>query len=514
VIPRRRATIVLACALLYVILRIVLVPHDPSTTHAFTHDSGYIGIVSRNVTEGKGLINDAHWALFLNPPKLPMAFHNANPLYVLGCAYLAKFLNINTPYAGCIVSIVGQLLLGVGAFFLVRRFHSSFGFAILCAAGVMLFPQNWLESFAVLPDALATGLCLCALAMVVWATRGWHWLAAGVLFGLAWLTRSTALLILPAAILWILLRHGLRRTIFAACLFAIAALAIMSPWLYHTAITRGSPFASDAGNSWLQDFNAARTNRTVAQYWRSLTPPEPPGQTVRTHFVELAVLTLKGIPKTIHYLLGFLTGSNKLRLGLLLAAALAGTWLLGSRWRTPEIAAVCLLAATNLISVAVRAETTQPNYFGVTNCFLALLILIPFASWRKLHPIWLAIPALAYAFIAAIPQDVQIARNALSPDPHLVEFRQLALDVSQHLPPGQAVIAVEPYFFTYFTGRSAISPPYPGKPELLDVMNRYNATLLLLPEKDEGLYYPGAPASLLPELSAPRSVGPWAVFAK
>jgi hypothetical protein len=81
------------------------------------------------------------------------------------------------------------------------------------------------------------------------------------------------------------------------------------------------------------------------------------------------------------------------------------------------------------------------------------------------------------------------------------------------MPPAQAVIAAEPYFFTYYTGRSAISPPYPGKQEILDVMNRYNATLLLLPEKDEGLYYTGAPASLLPELSVAKSVGPWAVFA-
>src|SRR5207302_1604743 len=75
-----------AIVAIYIGVRLSLLPADASASWGFTHDSAYIGIVARNVIAGLGLVNQAHWLVFLAPDSLPMPFHNANPLYPLAVA--------------------------------------------------------------------------------------------------------------------------------------------------------------------------------------------------------------------------------------------------------------------------------------------------------------------------------------------------------------------------------------------------------------------------------------------
>lgn len=505
---RNRLWVVWTLVAAYVLLRLLLIPPDPSVAGRFSHDSGYISIVARNFAAGRGLVNDAYWLMFINPPTLPMAFHNANPLYIIATAQVSSWFHCTTPYAASVVSVLSNGLLGIGVFLLVWRFLPNVWPAAVAAASAMIFPPSWSDSFTVASDALATGLLFCAIAAWVWAEGPLHWLGVGLLFGLAWLTRSTATLILPGLLCWVLLRKGARYTLVAAGLAGVAALLVASPWLYHTAMVRGSPFASDSGYYWLQDYFAAVRRCTVDQYWRSMITPPGIGEVIGHDPFGLVRQTVKGIPRTLYYWAAGLADWNKPWLLLLGAALAAGMWRARAWLRSPEGAACALILLANLLSVAVRGESTEVRYYAPVNTLLAVLLVVPLFS----RPGWLAIPLVAWAGLALLPQLYAVAQHARTAVPAKVEYRQMALKVAATMSPGEAVVTETPYLFTYYTHRSAISPPFPGKRELLDVMTRFRANTLLLPVASLDYFYPGSPVALSPELLPEGQVGTHFLF--
>ena len=508
--PGQRRFLPVACLLLavYVLVRLLLIPSDPSVDAGFTHDGGYIAIVARNLAAGRGLVNDACWLMFVNPPHLPMAFHNSNPLYIVATAGVSSWLHCNTPYAESVVSVLSNGLLGIAVFLLVLRFVPRVWPAAIAGAAAMLFPPNWTESFMTTSDALATGLLFCAVAAWVWAGRPVHWLGVGALFGLAWLTRSTATLIVPGLLCWLLLRKGVRSTIAAAALAGLAALLVASPWLYHTYLVRGSPFASDSGYYWLQDYFAAARHSTVDQYWRSMVAPPSVGEVIRHDPAGLIRHTARGIPRTLYDWSAGLTARHRLWFVLLGAALATAAWRSRAWFRSPEGAACAAIFLASLLSVAVRAESTEVRFYSAVNTLLAILVVVPLFG----RPRWWALPLLAWTCFGLLPQNYALAHSALTPMPSKVAYRRMALQVSAAMPPGEAVVTELPYWFTYYTGRSAISPPYPGKSELLDAMARYHATTLLLPIATLPYYYPGSPSALSPELQAGGVSGSYLLF--
>ena len=74
------------------------------------------------------------------------------------------------------------------------------------------------------------------------------------------------------------------------------------------------------------------------------------------------------------------------------------------------------------------------------------------------------------------------------------------------------VLIPNPYFYTWFTGKTALSPPYASKGKVLEFMDRYRATYLALPTTNMDYYYPRATQQLAPELRQLRQVGALTVF--
>jgi hypothetical protein len=507
---RRWVAIMCGLFVLYAVVRLALIAPDPSLTVSFSHDSGYISIVARNFAAGRGLVNDASWLMFLNPPRLPMVFHNSNPLYVLATAELLKLLHSDVTYAGCVVALFGNLLLGIGVLLLVLRFSSKKWLASATAASAMLFPSNFSESLCITSDELATGLVFCVAAAWVWAERPWHWAGVGVLFGLAWLTRSTATLVLPGLAIWLLLRKGLRQTVLAGVMVGVGAVVIASPWLYHTAVTRGSPFASDSGLYWLQDYFARVRHCTVEQYWRSLVQPPGAGEVMRRDAAGLVKLTLEGLPRTLYYWCAGVAGWNKIWFVLLSAAVGMGAWLCRAWLRTAESAAVAVILLANVLAVAVRGESTEVRFYGPVNTLLAILIAVPLFS----RPRWMAAPAAVCFAFAMASMNVSALQRARTVVAAQASYREMARELSSTLPQGDAVVTNLPYWFTYYTGRPSVSPPYPGKRELLDVMNHYRASVVPLPSGNLTYFYAGAPSSLAPELEPAGHTGSYVLLRK
>lgn len=499
-----------AALLAYFLWRLWWIPADVAVTGAFNHDSGYLSIVARNVASGQGFVNQAHWLLFLQPEQLPMPYHNANPLYPTLSAFVSHLGGWDTAKSGAIVSLFGHIVLALATYFLVTAFVPRPLTGWLAAAGVMFFPANFRESFAVLPDALATGLGVAVWAVVVRARHPAHWAGAGVLFGLAWLTRATALLALPVVGVYVICRHGWRKPLLPIrwlALFALAALVTISPWLIHTAATWGSPFRSDSTFYWLQEYHAHRNHIEVNQYWRSLTKPPSLGQILSNDPVGVASLAIKGIPYALWLWLAQLSDWSKPWLVAFLLSVALGVWRLRSsyhdhRW---EVLAGLLLTALTFFSLTIRAQTLELRYLGLSNVLLALLA---FAACY-MRPHWLATAALVFWILLVPRQNWTAAKQMRTEQSDLVAYRQEARAVAQSNA-GRPVVTLLPYFYTYYTQQPAISTPYPGKSELLTIMRKYGAVVVWVPPHPEyplQYLYPGAPASLSPEFSTVSSNG-------
>lgn len=490
-------------------VRLALIPDDASVSSGFLHDSAYIGIVARNLLAGHGYVNDANWLLFLNPEQLPMYFHNANPGYATVTAGVMAITGLDAARAMFSVSILGAGLIAIGAWGIARHVvRDRHGWLpVLVGGAALLFPANWRLSFLALPDALATGLVMCLFAVLLHARNTWLWGAAGVLFGLAWLVRSTATIALPAVAWWSLARYGWSTSIRRGLVVAAAAALVMLPWLVHTGQVRGSPFASDAPYYLLLRYHAERTGRTEDQFYRSLEPPPTTGAVLRQDPAGVVRAAATGLPSVVYLIGAGLAEWDKLAAVILCAAFLAGALAIPRSAWLPELAGAALVCLALVGTLAIRGMSFEMRYFSIGTTLLAMLLMgaIPGASAAKRR--WVLGPLAAYVVIGVIPQDLQMLRVLPQLKADHAALREAMLATAAEMAPGTRAVSPTPYFFTYHTGRGAMSPAYPGKAELLQVMERYQGSVVLLPTDSLDYYYPGSPASLAPELQGARPVG-------
>ncbi|MBK8247269.1 MAG: glycosyltransferase family 39 protein [Gemmatimonadetes bacterium] len=489
--------------------RLVLIPTDASISSGFLHDSAYIGIVARNLLAGHGYVNDANWLLFLNPEQLPMYFHNANPGYPTATAGVMALAGLDAARAMLVVSILGAGLIAIGAWGITRHVvkDRQGWLPVLAGASALLFPANWRLSFVGLPDALATGLVLCLFAVLLHARATWHWVAAGLLFGLAWLVRSTATVALPAVALWSLARHGWGTSIRRGLLVAGTAAMVMLPWLVHTAKVRGSPFASDASYYLLLRYHAERTGRDEDQFYRSLQPPPSTGEVMRQDPVGVARSAATGFPVVLYRIGAGLAEWDKLVALALFAALGVGAFAVRRSAWLPELAAGGLLWLILVGTLAIRGNSIEIRYFSVGSALLSILLVAAVPGTTATRRWWYLAPVALYLAIGVIPQDFRMLRSLPQVNADHAALREAMNAAATAMPSGTRAVTQVPYFFTYHTGRGAMSPAYPGKAELLQVMERYQGSVVLLPTDSLDYYYPGSPASLVPELQGARPMG-------
>ncbi|CAN5374566.1 hypothetical protein BH11ARM2_BH11ARM2_20170 [soil metagenome] len=122
--------------------------------------------------------------------------------------------------------------------------------ALTAAAFAALVPMNLALSGAVSNDPMLIALCTWALALMVLGVReGWtpaRTIGVGVLTGLALLTKTTALALLPALLVASLIR---RPNLKAVAMVAIPLLILSVPWFARNQSLYGDPFAIRAFNN-------------------------------------------------------------------------------------------------------------------------------------------------------------------------------------------------------------------------------------------------------------------------
>ncbi|MGA2588332.1 MAG: hypothetical protein ABSH32_00315 [Bryobacteraceae bacterium] len=490
-----------ACALALLALRLVLLRFNTDLSQAFSHDSAYIAIVARNLLSGKGWVNDASWLLFLHPAHLPMPYHNANPLYPLWTALAARAFDIQVVSAGLLVSALANVLLLPAAFYLVSYWAKNTWTALLISLAVTFFPPLWEDSLRMLPDALHLTLLIGGMALFVRAEKWMLCAAAGVFFGAAWLTRSTASLIAPALLLYACAVWGWRKAAMRLLLVAVTAALVAAPWWIHAARVWGSPFRSDASYYAFQDLYARSYGGSVDRYWHSPTPPPSPRELFRTDGLAVLSHTVLGIPKVLRAWLR--AGWEDVYLPRIVFVILLVAMALISRRHlaTAPLLASALYGALQIAAMAVRADSLEARYLApftaLTVIWLGYGIATLLAKWRPPRFTGYALILGCVFFAVYVPvQDGRLARQLSAQDAAAAQRRRIRRSISATITHQDAVIVYDPYYYSYDTGAQALSIPESNDAYLMRYMDQYHCRWVILSDDELRFWKPDWPAQL------------------
>lgn len=504
-----------------VCVRVALIPSSPENTFGYSHDSAYITIVARNVLNGRGLVNDASWLVFLNPATLPMPFHNVNPLYPIAIAWVAGLIGVNVEYAGFLLSAISISLVPLVCFALLIRLGIQPRMALFPALAPALTPGLTEVSMTFLPDALATVLSLSFFACIIRMESYRHAALAGLFLGISWLTRSTAVLLLPAAFIYIFLTSNWRRAFNRVVVIGVAAGVVALPWLVYTARTWGSPFRSDSAYYLFENYYARAFGGSVEQYYHSVSLPPPVFHLLKTDLLGVLSYMVRGAPLVVYHLCKGLSSSS-LSLAVAIGASTLFLVLLLRRRMAPQIpfVSLALFGATCVAVYAIRGSSFEYRYAAPLTALLAVVLGLGTTSaiievrnptsGRKGLAAWATLACLSVWVLFAV-KSFDVYRGYKAEDHQLVAYRDLAREVNDLYGTGRPiVVGTKPYFYTAATGNPSLSIPLSNGDFLVSYMQRYGASFILLTEKELTFWRPAwqMSASLPPGLvlvARPRS---------
>jgi hypothetical protein len=262
---------------------------------------------------------------------------------------------------------------------------------------------------------------------------------------------------------------------------------------------------------------------SVDCFWRSLDMPPSLGQVLKTQPREFFSFYFKNLPWLFYLMFAWVSGWNKILAALYLLLTAAG-FLRWRAWcRTPQFEAGALLLLITLASLAVRARSFEQRYLGPALVLWVIWMLLPLRFyWMNFRLpdfrlLGSALAGSALTVIAAacavliLSQDVREFRFRSRSMLELVAWRQDCRALSSVTAGGRILIPL-PYYYTWFTGDTALSPPCAPKARMLSFMSRYAANYLALPTRQMDTYYSNAAQTLVPEFQSLQQLGSYTLF--
>jgi 4-amino-4-deoxy-L-arabinose transferase-like glycosyltransferase len=155
------------------------------------------------------------------------------PLYPVFLSFFAAFPGFP------VNALVGQALLGVlgclAVFLIGREIHSDRAGLFAAALYALWFP-NVIAVWSTMQETLFVPVLLAGFAVLVRARTFTGFAMAGLLFGLAALTRSMPVYYVPVAVALLVWREGIRRGVFLSSAFLLGFAALSLP--YSVALSR------------------------------------------------------------------------------------------------------------------------------------------------------------------------------------------------------------------------------------------------------------------------------------
>jgi hypothetical protein len=494
--PWRRAdrAALAAVALVYIALRVALIPDGAELTRAFSHDSAYLAAAASNVLTGKGLVNDALWLVFMMPASLPMPYHNANPLFSLATVAVAFVSRTDVFHAGFVVTTASSLILLVSLVLLIRRHVSNHWGALGIALLVVVFPPVLVDSFRYLSDALCAALLIAFFAAVVRATSAWSWIFAGALLGLAWLTRGAVVAIGPALAVYLFMRFRPRDAVARGAMIGVGVIVVATPWLLHTKAVWGSYLRSDASYSIVQDF-ATEKYGSVVKFRHATEPPPTLTAFVREAPAAAARRIATGTLKVTKRTLGWWSLHN-IFVALVMGIGLLAWCLNPRRLLSPEGVGLIVFGACTLVMLGILGDSFEERYVQTFTVLYALFALLGYVElWRQVqsrsaHLVLAAAFVIVWAVIIPL-RAIDAYRYWYATDPALVAYRSASAEVDRRFAQGTpVVVGLDPYFYSIETFTPAINFPDASDEFLFRFMDRYGARYVFLTASELELWRP------------------------
>lgn len=208
--------------------------------------------------------------------------HQPPAFYLLeaGWAKLTGAADLTSRASGLKLRFLNVIIGGfeiAGVFFLLLWGFGEEGIAAIGAAFAALLPMNAALSGAVSNDPLLFCLCTWALALLTRAVKeGWNWklgIGIGVLTGLALLTKTTALALIPVILLALVLRSAKKPSPAILGASALIAIVIVAPWWVRNQQLYGDPLALQAFS---KAFVGSAQKQTILQVIQMQDPSANP----------------------------------------------------------------------------------------------------------------------------------------------------------------------------------------------------------------------------------------------
>ena len=189
----------------------------------------------------------------------PTAYRPPGYTYFLAGVYTLSGTGPGRIEAGRLAqAAVGTLLVGLIGL-LARRLFGP-GTALLSMALAALYVPLITAGTSLLAEPLTAAFTVgVVLAVLAWRDRPrWRWVVlAGVLAGLASLTRTNACVIIPALALGLFRRRPARRSVWPAAAAVAVAVAVVAPWTARNAVVMHSfiPISDEAGGTLAGTYN-------------------------------------------------------------------------------------------------------------------------------------------------------------------------------------------------------------------------------------------------------------------
>ena len=302
-----------------------------------------------------------------------------------------------------VVIVILQSLIGAGTVlcsYIIGKelFNKTVG--RLAAIGVAFYPYFVMHDTALQETGVFTFLTTVTILLLFKSRQSssrFVWFIAGIVLGLAVMTRTTLIVFVPIALLWLLLLAGLkkREAFPRAAVVALGFTLIVSPWLLRNYLRTGTPTLSTlsgltlwAGNNpyTFSNYPNGSIDRSVEKASQRLTAEEQlaikqlsndevrqnkwfinkaldyinahPGETFKRAFLKLGAAfswklnpAREGFVQTVYFLSYF----SALLLGIV------GAWLARKRWR--ELSLIYGLFISFAIVTAIFFAHTSHRVF-------------------------------------------------------------------------------------------------------------------------------------------------------
>lgn len=438
------------------------------------------------LVEGHGFTIDYIWQYSLPPATIEHPEEHWMPLAALLAAFPMRLFGIGVHAALLPFIVIGSLLPLLSYWAAAQLSTGGRLFAAACTAFLPEFVLNSLRTDTTIPAALF--VCLSILLLTEGLRRGgiWWFAGSGAAAGLAYLTRSDGVLLLPMMLvtvgaflliqrLYPRLRAGAQRgAVRGVFFFAVAAALVISPWIARNLRELGTPTSPETRGMFFfthhDDHYAYGREFTL----ETLLAAQTPTQIIGKRLFEMAA----GGQMMIEVLGGFLA----------VAVIGGGALLLYRReWLLALAPTLILLAGAFVAYTVFLPYKAQAG--SLKKIFLALLpLLLPLAAYaleRAIADIRIRRGAMVLAaLLLALAAFQRVRTDAREASSYLSMIQQMAA-VAQTLPDtnldGDIRMMTQDPYILRFVGLRSVMYPYEDRDTILEVARRYDIDYLLMP---------------------------------